>query len=391
MKSLLFLVFLAGSMIANAQFPSTSTLLADVKKQNPAEFETISLVGTWNLFHDKAPTWQAPDACRHQVDIVGKKKADGSYWTYSALAIYSKAGSAYSFNRLFLLEDATRLHGIDLPDNAYFKQLFLDKLESKDPMLLTMNYELKNATAFYSFEVKNSPKLTGSGTNLIALYTVEVTLDLPNGSRLERKTVPIEVKAAKNGKDFSFQHALKKSDGTLIESKDLGSSETAEQLPKYGFNPGNLAAFTRTEQSYAVPAGSNGEGMPTDTELIQLLEKTFLTSKENFSILFGPNGASIMTAVQFLKKETKNVSSGQLTAVFTVEYEFFNEKIQEQSFKVITAQRALETQFVLENGTWYVDQSTYLNEAVYTKTEPIAWPYRNSYKEKTLEKTLTSN
>ena len=131
--------------------------------------------------------------------------------------------------------------------------------------------------------------------------------------------------------------------------------------------------------------------MPTDTELIQLMEKTFLTSKENFSILFGPNGASIMTAVKFLKKETKNVSSGQLTAVFTVEYEFFNEKIQEQSFKVITAQRALETQFVLENGTWYVDQSTYLNEAVYTKTEPIAWPYRNSYKEKTLEKTLTSN
>ena len=50
MKSLLFLVFLAGSMIANAQFPSTSTLLADVKKQSPAEFETISLVGTWNLF-----------------------------------------------------------------------------------------------------------------------------------------------------------------------------------------------------------------------------------------------------------------------------------------------------------------------------------------------------
>lgn len=388
MKSLFTAVLLFSSMLANAQFPSTGTLISDVKKQSPAEFETISLEGTWNLFHDKAPTWQAPDACRQQVNIVGKKKADGSFWTYSALAIYTKAGTSYVFNRLFMIEDATRLNGASIPDNAYFKQLFLAQLEAKDPMLLTMNYELKNATGFYSMELKGVPKITGNGADFLALYTVEVTLDLPNGSRLDRKVVPIEVRAAKVGKEFIFKHALKKSDGVLQESKEMGSPDVVDQLPKFGFDDGSLSAFTRTNQSYATAAGSNGAGFPSDAELVKLMEKTFLGGNDNFSILFGPNGASLITAVQFIKKETKSANGSQMKALFTVEYEFFNEKIQEQSFKVITAQRDLETQFVLENGTWYVDQSSYLNEAVYTKTDSIAWQYRNSYKEKTLDKTL---
>ena len=74
MRSLLLLSFLSFSGLAHAQYPSQSTLLADVKKQSPDEFVTITPEGSWSMFHDKVPDWQAPDACRHQVNIVGKKR-----------------------------------------------------------------------------------------------------------------------------------------------------------------------------------------------------------------------------------------------------------------------------------------------------------------------------
>ena len=125
MRSLLLLSFLSFSGLAHAQYPSQSTLLADVKKQSPDEFVTITPEGSWSMFHDKVPDWQAPDACRHQVNIVGKKKADGSFWTYSGLAIYAKAGNSFVFNRLFLIEDATKLNGLAIPDRDYFKELFI--------------------------------------------------------------------------------------------------------------------------------------------------------------------------------------------------------------------------------------------------------------------------
>jgi hypothetical protein len=387
MKSLLALSFLCFSLFVQAQYPSQSVLLGDVKKQSPDEFVTITPVGSWSMFHDKVPDWQTPDACRHQVDIVGKKNADGSFWTYSGLAIYAKAGNAFVFDRLFLIEDATRLNGLAIPDRDYFKELFMEKLAARDPMLLLMNYELKNATAFYGFEMKAEPKISGSGSNLSASYLVEVVLDLPNGNRLEQKRVPVEVKAAKSGNGFVFTQALKKSDGELMGIREMGSSEAVEELPRYGFDEGSLADFTRTEQSYAVPAGSNGEGMPTDQNLVALMEKTFLGNPDNFAVLFGPKGAALITSVTFDKKATRGAETDKLTAVFEVEYVFFNEKPEEQQFKMITAVRELETSFVKENGTWYVDQSAYLNEAVYTKTEDIAWPYRNSYKEKAFDRT----
>jgi len=387
MKKILFICSILFHFSLSAQYPSTSTLVADVKKQSPAEFVTVSLVGSWNMFHDKAPSWQAPDAARQQVDIIGKKNADGSYWTYSALAIYTKVGSGFSFNRLFLLEDATQLNGIKLPDNDYFKSIFIKKLESKDPMLLNMNYELKNATAFYSFEIKKNPKISGSGTDLFALFTVEVCLDLPNGMRLEKKVVPIEIKATKNGSDFIFKHAMKKSDGSLIEFKEMGSSEAIEKLPKFGFSNSTLQSFTKTSQSYAVAEGSNGAGFPNDKEIVENMENTFFKNNENFSILFGPKGSSLISSVRFIKKDLTSVSSDKFDVVFLVEYMFHNENSQEKTFKMITAQRELKTSFVKENGKWYVDASSYLNEAKYIKTEGIAWEYRNSYTEKTFDKT----
>jgi hypothetical protein len=371
-----------------AQFPSTSTLLSDVKKQNSTEFVTITPVGSWNMFHDKVPDWQQPDACRHEVNIIGKKKADGSYWTYNGLVIYSKTTSSFIFNRIFFNEDATSLNGLNIPDNEYFKKLFMSKLESKDDMLMTMNFELKNAKAFYGFEMKNKPKISGNGNDLFALFVVEVTLDLLNGSRLEKKIVPIEIKANKSGSDFIFQHAMKKNDGKIIESKDLGSSDAGENLESYGFSSDNLNSFIKTSNSYAKADGDNGNELPNDKNIIETMDNTFLKSADNFAILFGPKGASMMTAVKFIKKEIKTIDNNNFKCTFTVQYVFNNENSKEMTFKVITAERDLETSFVKENGKWYADQSVYLNEPKYIKNESIAWTSRINYQSKTFDNTI---
>ena len=388
MKHLALIILTILSISMKAQYPSTSTLLSDVKKQNSTEFVTITPVGSWNMFHDKVPDWQQPDACRHEVNIIGKKKADGSYWTYNGLVIYSKAASSFIFNRIFFNEDATSLNGLNIPDNEYFKKLFMSKLESKDDMLMTMNFELKNAKAFYGFEMKNTPKISGSGNDLFALFVVEVTLDLLNGSRLEKKIVPIEIKANKSGSDFIFQHAMKKNDGKIIDSKDLGSSDAGENLESYGFSSDNLNSFIKTSNSYAKADGDNGNELPNDKYIIETMDNTFLKSADNFAILFGPKGASMMTAVKFIKKEIKTIDANNFKCTFTVQYVFNNENSKEMTFKVITAERDLETSFVKENGKWYADQSVYLNEPKYVKNESIAWTSRINYQSKTFENTV---
>jgi len=375
---------------AVAQYPTISRLSSDVKSQSPNEFVTITPVGSWKMIHDKVPDWQQPDACQHQVDIIGKKNADGSYWTYAGLAIYSKVGNGFQFDRLFLFEDETTLNGINLPDNSYFMDAFKQKLEAKDAMLMTMNYELKNATAFYEFQINKKPRVSGTGDQLFVLYTVDVTLDLINGYRLEKKVVPIEVKANRRGNDFVFERAMKKNDGQLVSSKDLGSSDAADKLEKYGFSDRSLSQMIQSSQSYAQAEGSNGEGLPLDSEFIVNLENTFLTKEDNFAILFGPRGASMITDVTFTVKEGSKAQtkSDGLTKVFIVDYIFNNENVNESSFRRITGRRELMVDFVKENAQWYVDKSTYLTEAEYIKDESIAWTYRNSYKEQTFEKRV---
>jgi hypothetical protein len=386
----LIIVMLSVAHSANAQYPALSRLNADVKAQSPNEFVTITPVGSWKMIHDKVPDWQQPDACQHQVDITGKKNADGSYWTYSGLAIYAKVGNGFQFDRLFLIEDATTLNGINLPDNAFFLDAFKQKLEAKDAMLMTMNYELKNATAFYDFQMNKKPRVSGNGDQLFALYTVEVTLDLPNGYQLEKKIVPIEVKATRRGTDFIFERAMKKNDGQLVSSKDLGSSDAIDALEKYGFSDRSLSQMMQASQSYAQAEGSNGEGFPLDAELVENLEKTFLTREDNFAVLFGPRGASMITDVTFSIKEGSKAQtkSDGLSKVFIVDYVFNNENVNENSFRRITGRRELKVDFVKENAQWYVDQSSYLTEAEYIKDESIAWAYRNSYKEQTFEKRV---
>lgn len=389
---LLSMITLMLSLVhhANAQYPAISRLNSDVKAQSPNEFVTITPVGSWKMIHDKVPDWQQPDACQHQVDITGKKNADGTYWTYTGLAIYAKVGNGFQFDRLFLFEDETTLNGLNLPDNSYFLDVFKQKLEAKDMMFMTMNYELKNATAFYNFEINKKPKVSGTGDQLFVLYTVEATIDLLNGYSLERKIVPIEVKANRRGDEYIFERAMKKNDGQLVSKKDLGSSEAADKLERYGFSDRTLSQMMQQSQSYAQTEGSNGEGFPLDAELIENLDKTFLTREDNFTILFGTRGASMITDVKFMIKEgTKaQTSTNGLSKVFVVDYIFLNENVNENTFRRITGRRELKVDFVKENGQWYVDQSSYLTEAEYIKDESIAWAYRNNYKDQTFEKRV---
>lgn len=386
----LLLCLIAGHSFAQAQYPTSSRLIGDVKAQSPNEFVTITPVGGWQMIHDKIPDWQPTNACSHTVNIVGKKNADDTYWTYTGIAIYAKVGSGFQFDRLFLNEDATTLNGLNLPDNTYFLELFKQKLEAKDAMVMTMNYELKNATAFYGMEMNNKPKVSGRGNDLFVLYTVEVALDLPNGQRLEKKVMPIEVKATKRGNEYVFERAMKKNDGALVSMKELGSSDAVDKLEKYGFSDRRLSEMMQTSQAYAQAEGSNGEGYPLDRELIERMESAFLTREDNFSILFGPRGASMITDVRFKVKEGSRAepSANGLSKVFFVEYDFLNENVNESTFRRMTGQRELKVDFVRENGQWFVDTTNYLTEAVYIKNESIAWAYRNNYKDQTFEKRV---
>lgn len=228
--TLLVLFFLTQSVYA--QYPST--LLADVKKQNPKEFITVTPVGNWLMTHDRIPDWQPHNACQHEVSITGAKQPDGTYWTYQALAIYHKAGNTFVFNRLFIIEDATKLNGVNLPDNDFFLNLFLTELKARNPMLMAMNYELKKAVGFYAFDIEKTPKITGSGTKLFAEYVVEVTLDLPNGLQVEKRKVPIYVKADQKDGRFVFNHARKKNDGPVLSQKSYQTPDQVEALPQYG-------------------------------------------------------------------------------------------------------------------------------------------------------------
>jgi len=145
----------------------------------------------------------------------------------------------------------------------------------------------------------------------------------------------------------------------------LGSSDAGDNLEKYGFSDRRLAEMMQTSQAYAQAEGSNGEGFPVDADLIERLEQAFLTREDNFSILFGPRGASMITDVSFKEKEgaRAETSTNGLSKVFLVEYIFLNENVNESTFRRITGRRELKVDFVRENGQWYVDKTNYLTEA----------------------------
>ena len=236
---LLILIFLTSGCLFG-QYPSDARLLADVKSQNPTEFAEIKFLGNWFMAHDRVPDWQPPDAAKRELSIKGKVNSAGEWWEYFGLAIYHKAGNQFAFNRVFINEDP-KLKGVKLPEDNYFKELFMKELKSKNSMLMSMNYVLANATNFYSFELGEKPWVTGNHTERFVYFIIDVTLDVVNGYNLDKKKIPIEVKVNKTGDTFSFAYAMPKNDGALISCIKYPNSDIVDELMRFGYDQATRA------------------------------------------------------------------------------------------------------------------------------------------------------
>lgn len=386
--NLLILIFLTSGFLF-AQYPSDARLLADVKSQNPTEFGEIKFLGNWFMAHDRVPDWQPPDAAKRELSIKGKVNSAGEWWEYFGLAIYHKAGNQFAFNRVFINEDP-KLKGVKLPEDNYFKELFMKELKSKNSMLMSMNYVLANATNFYSFELGEKPWVTGNHTERFVYFIIDVTLDVVNGYNLDKKKIPIEVKVNKTGDTFSFAYAMPKNDGALISSIKYPNSDIVDELMRFGYDQVTLAGITNPSPTYPNAPGDNGASYPSDDEMIGYISDWAVKSKDNFGMLFGPRAISMFIKYEFRSNPEavlqKNGTS--FSKVFNVYYEFINEKTSEMEFYVYGGTRPIQVEFFYENNQLQVRSFEYLGETNYTKKDNIAWSYRNNYTEQTFDKTV---
>jgi hypothetical protein len=228
-----------------SQYPTKEQLINDVKTKGGKAFETITPVGDWGMFHDKVPKNKPADACAHEVDIKGPSKADGSYWTYKGKAIYHKVGNKFEFDRVFLYENDTRLNGLKIPGNDYFLNLLVNKIDEKDAIFVKMNFKIYNATAIYSMEMNETPKISGNSESQFAEYIVNFVLDLPNGNNVNKIILPVKVKAIKKENDFVILSARNENDGKVIETKNLKSPEEQKNLIRFKDSNKKLKEFMK--------------------------------------------------------------------------------------------------------------------------------------------------
>lgn len=233
MKIVSLLVFTLISLTCFSQYPSKEQLIKDVKAKGGNKFETVTPVGEWGMFHDKVPKNKQPDACAHDVDLIGPKKADGSYWMYKGKAIYSKAGNKFEFDRIFISENETRLNGVNIPDNDYFLNLLVEKIDQRDDIFVKMNRKLYNATSIYKMEMTEKPTISGNSESLFAEYLVNFVIDHPNGSAVNKIEFPLKVKAVKKDNVYVIMSARNVHDGKIIESKKFGSPQEVNKLTKF--------------------------------------------------------------------------------------------------------------------------------------------------------------
>lgn len=395
MRSLLSIALLSVLFISHnvfAQYPSTSTLIADVKKKNPSEFVTVTPTGNWKMTHDKVPEYKAPDACEHPVDIIGKKKADGTYWTYHAIAIYNKVGGSMVFDRLFIVEDETRLNGINMPDKAFFMNTFKEKMNARDEKFMSGNFNLRKATNFYSYEVKGEPRATGNKEAIYVFATISVEYDVPSSNtKLSRRRSDVQLKYEKKGNDLVFLFSMRApGDGEFLGERDFGDRDILRSIPNYESSTKTLEEFTSQNPDYPMAKGSNGEGYPMDDEIIKMAEETFLTKEDNFKVLFGEKGMNMITLVEFKEMDGSQptmVDATHMNKAFYCDYTFFNAKDEEKKLTEYIGRRQLELQFEKDDKGWGIVGAKFLTETEYIKQTSLNYSsYINTVKAKTYAK-----
>jgi hypothetical protein len=380
---------------AFAQYPSTSTLIADVKKKDPNAFVTVTPVGSWKMTHDKVPEWKDPDACEHVVEIAGSKKPDGTWWTYKAFVIYNKVGDKMVFDRVFLIEDETSLNGVNMPESSFFLNTFIDKMNVRDESFLRGNSFLKDATNFYSYELKGKPRATGTSEQIVAYATITVVFDsyAGGGFKMQKRSRDVQLKFEKKGNDFVYLFGMhSQANDILLSETDFGSKAILETIPTFENSKKTLAEMTTQTPKYPEPMGSNGAGFPKDDELIALLEKTFLTKADNFKILFGERGKDMIIDVTFKVKDGEKAVStdpSKMSKVYICNYIFFNEKEAEKKLTEITGSRELEINFLKEDVDWRINGAKFLTETEYIKQTSLNWSsYINTMRAKTYGKRV---
>lgn len=375
-----------------AQYPSDNTLIADVKAKNSAEFVTVTPTGSWKMTHDKVPEWQDPDACERVVNITGKKKADGTFWTYKAFAIYNKVGGKMTFDRLFIVEDETRLNGINLPDDSYFLNVFIEKMNARDKNFLMGNYNLRMATNFYSYALKGTPRATGTSENIYVFAIVSVEMDMPtSNTKLTRKVTDISLKFQKQGNDFVFLFGIRATnDDHFISEMDFGSQAILNSIPTFEGSTKTIQEFTSQHPNYPKAKGSNGVGFPTDAEILKTAQSTFLEKEDNFKILFGEKGMNMITLVEFKAMEGSEATSTDATHMsktVNCDYTFFNAKDDEKSLMEYIGRRQLELQMENREGAWVISGAKFLTETEYIKQTSLSYNnYINTVKANTYAK-----
>lgn len=391
-----FLFFLMPH--AFAQYPSTSALIADVKKKDPNAFVTVTPVGSWKMTHDKVPDWKDPDACQHVVEIAGSKKPDGTWWTYKAFVIYNKVGDKMVFDRVFLVEDETSLNGVNMPEPSFFLNTFIDKMNKRDEGFLRGNSFLQDATNFYSYELKGKPRATGTSDQIIAYATITVVFDshAGGGNKMQKRSKDVQLKFEKKGDEFVFLFGMRSQSNDLLLSEiDFGSKAILETIPTFEKSGKTLAEMTSQTPVYPEPLGSNGSGFPKDPELIELLENTFLTKEDNFKILFGERGKDMIIDVKFKVKEGEKAvvsDASNMSKVYMCDYMFFNEKEAEKKLTEITGRRELQINFVKDESRWNISSAKFLTETEYVKQTSLNWSsYINTMRAKTYGKRVFEN
>ena len=313
----------------------------------------------------------------------------GEWWEYSGLAIYNKNGSKFFFDRI-LIHEGSRLNGVKLPPNNFFMEEFMKKLRAKDPQLMAMNYEISNATNFYSFDFIEEPWVTGNKTERFIYYTLGLTIDVVNGYSLEKEILPVQIKLKKIDDQFTFIRAVKINDGKVLGSIKYPTNAFIKDIPQYKDMDVKLDDILSDQPNYPAVPGDNGKLYPNDEFIINYVTEWATKKEENFALIFGDRAKSMFIHFEFQRDESAkltNVENG-FSKSFIVYYEFINEKIDKKEFKLYGGKRSINLTFDYIDSKLKLKFLEYQGETSYTKNDNIAWNYRNSYKAKTFENTI---